>query len=44
MIAKAHGTVKKAAWNVVRLICFAALLVLDDPALLDAYRRRFGVR
>lgn len=34
----------KAALNVVRLICFAALLFLDDAALLAAYRRRFTVQ
>jgi hypothetical protein len=33
----------KAAHTVIRLICLASLLVLDDPALLAAYRRRFRV-
>jgi hypothetical protein len=36
-------SVTKAACKVIRLTCFAALLVLDDPALFAAYRRRFGV-
>jgi hypothetical protein len=27
----------------MRLICFATLLVLDDPALFAAYRRRFAI-
>lgn len=43
MILKVRGTLNKAAWNVIRLTCFAALLVLDDPALFATYRRRFGV-
>jgi hypothetical protein len=34
----------KEARAVIRLICLAALLVLDDPALFAAYRQRFGVR
>jgi hypothetical protein len=33
----------KPARAVIRIICLAALLVLDDPALLAAYRRRFGI-
>jgi len=43
VIAKTHSAVSKAAWNALRLICFVALLVLNDAALLATYRRCFGV-
>jgi hypothetical protein len=43
VISAARQSTTQAARLVIRLICLAALLVLDDPALFANYRRRFGV-